>query len=286
VCEADPEKKGEIVALVVGAATSFSTSLGPGLPALEETLRATGAALPDRPESRARPALFACENDHAAVEVLAKSLAGKVHVVSCMVDRICTNRAVEFTPVAGSSDGSGGLGGGRHSVDVACEAYGGQVVVLSKPQEVAGPPFAGDHVLVPAATAEADYLLRRKLLLVNGSHTTLAFMALAQAVPNKKRGLGDGSGGGDGGRGGGGGGTRPGDDDQVVLINDKLTGRHASLPLVTQATGTPAQRRTMMCWAAARILLLLFEWDLEVHCSLLCFPLQHTRPKQVLDPNV
>ena len=38
--------------------------------------------------------LFAAENDHNAVEKLAELLEGKVQVISCMVDRICSTREV------------------------------------------------------------------------------------------------------------------------------------------------------------------------------------------------
>ena len=53
------------------------------------------------------------------------------------------------------------------------EPYGGSLVVLTPPRHVPSPPFEGSHVLVPRSRAEADYLCRRKLLLVNGLHTTL-----------------------------------------------------------------------------------------------------------------
>jgi hypothetical protein len=41
-----------------------------------------------------RPQLFACENDHNAVEQLDARLKGRVEVVPCMVDRICSGREI------------------------------------------------------------------------------------------------------------------------------------------------------------------------------------------------
>lgn len=40
-----------------------------------------------------QPRLFCCENDHDAVAKLKKQLEGRVHVIDCMVDRVCTARA-------------------------------------------------------------------------------------------------------------------------------------------------------------------------------------------------
>ena len=50
--------------MVARAATSLSTSLGPGLGPLGVAL---AEAVPPNPDPRARPALFAGENDHGAV---------------------------------------------------------------------------------------------------------------------------------------------------------------------------------------------------------------------------
>lgn len=38
--------------------------------------------------------LYACENDHAAVEKLKEELKHKVTVLPCMVDRICATRRI------------------------------------------------------------------------------------------------------------------------------------------------------------------------------------------------
>ena len=39
-----------------------------------------------------QPKLFCCENDHDAVLKLKAQLEGKVFVIDCMVDRVCTAR--------------------------------------------------------------------------------------------------------------------------------------------------------------------------------------------------
>ena len=57
--------------------------------------------LPLRDNEEDQPILFACENDHDAVARLKKDLEGRVRVVDCMVDRVCTGRIV--TPDAVSN---------------------------------------------------------------------------------------------------------------------------------------------------------------------------------------
>jgi len=148
---------GELLA----RATSFSCSLGG---AMASVLLPLLSSLPKRDQSD-QPLLFACENDHAAVESLQRKLADRVGVVSCMVDRVCTGCVV-------SGEG----------VDVVAEPWRGSIVVLD-------PKLHGDHnsvrlpfcpsvVTVPGCEREAEYLCERKLSLVNGMHTVLAFMTL------------------------------------------------------------------------------------------------------------
>lgn len=45
-----------------------------------------------------QPKLFCCENDHDAVMKLKAQLKGKVFVIDCMVDRVCTARESPRTP--------------------------------------------------------------------------------------------------------------------------------------------------------------------------------------------
>jgi len=200
-------------------ANSFSCSLNKGLPDLKRLL----SNLPVRADP---PKLFACENDHEAVEQLAADLSGKVAVVPCMVDRICSKRDIH-------PDGT---------LDVQAEPWGGQIVVLpplqqqqqqqqkrreNNPEIVAVPnahknlfnwldpiwdfylslpesspnsqlkddkdgeesaaaaiPFGGPAVVKTETQEQANYYSKRKLLLVNGAHTTLAFLTLAKELKN------------------------------------------------------------------------------------------------------
>ena len=214
-----------LLEMVVGAASSFSTSLGPGISTLAQELML--ASLPVCSNSKDRPGLFAGENDLVAVAELARHLDGRANVVKCMVDRICTDRIVEVQP------------NGRRFINVKCEPHRGTMVVLSPPQAIPSPPFGGANILVSRVASQSDYLCRRKLLIVNGLHTTLAFLTLAQAVPR-------------------------GTSEEVALVDDKLNGKLAALPLIKLDTASQAQRRLMWCWSAARLLVLLNEVDVEV----------------------
>jgi len=108
------------------------------------------------------------------VEELASALKGRVHVVSCMVDRICTGRAIKgpSSEIGNSIDGESPSKGGKSSagpsreVAVTSEPYGGSLVVLTPPPWVNAPPLVGPGVLVPRVSAQADYLCARKLLMV------------------------------------------------------------------------------------------------------------------------
>merc|ERR550514_198109 len=97
---------------------------------------------------------------------------------------------------------------------------------------MAVPPFRGAGVRWPSSAAEAHFLHRRKILTVNGTHTTLAFLTLSLHEPPPKAGLptGDyellravqsedaaGAGGGTGGAGATGGGESGDNDDDDEL---------------------------------------------------------------------
>ena len=147
---------------LLSRATSFSCSLGG---AMEGVLLPLLSTLPECDDQREPPLLFACENDHAAVESLQRKLAGRVDVVSCMVDRVCTGCEV-------SGEG----------VDVVAEPWRGSIVVLDPrlhgEDKSVRLPFCPSVVTVPGCEREAEYLCERKLSLVNGMHTVLAFMTL------------------------------------------------------------------------------------------------------------
>eukprot|EP00951_Prasinocladus_malaysianus_P023894 scaffold204559_cov53-Prasinocladus_malaysianus.AAC.1 len=74
---------------IISNATSFSCSIGPKVndiigPVLEKNVKKMPLEM--------RPKLFACENDHGAVEKLGERLKGRIEVIPCMVDRICSGR--------------------------------------------------------------------------------------------------------------------------------------------------------------------------------------------------
>jgi len=193
---------------VVKGAASFSCSLGPAMAAV--VVPTLTEALPVR-ELSEQPILFACENDEDEVNQLKTALAGRARVVKCMVDRVCTERTI-------GADGR---------VHVKAEPWGGSIVTLEPnlPQV----PFAADVVRVPSSHLEARYLGQRKLSLVNGMHTVLAFMTLqAHFVPH--------------------------DDDLEghLLENDQVLLKYAHM--------TRAQQRTVEAWRTARAYMLLREF--------------------------
>jgi len=141
---------------VVERATSFSCSLGSAMSKVIQPLLSTLPLVPREEQ----PLLFACENDHGAVATLKKQLEGRVFVVDCMVDRVCTGREID-------EDG----------VHVQAEPWRGSIVVL-EPNLTSRVPFCSTVATVPSSAREAAYLSDRKLSLVNGMHTVLAFMTL------------------------------------------------------------------------------------------------------------
>lgn len=146
---------------LITEADTLSCSLGPFMePVLTRLLGLRGAGRP-------KPTLYCCENDHDAVARLKASVGDAATVVDCMVDRISSTRTVD---AAGAT------------VRIEAEAWKGTIVPLDPAVNRARPPPFGSgngaDVLAPATDAEASYLSDRKLALVNGMHTTLAFLTL------------------------------------------------------------------------------------------------------------
>lgn len=77
---------------LIKKATSFSTSIGPKVSDVIAPRLVNGR---DKVPLEMRPKLFACENDHNAVENLKELLKGRIEVIPCIVDRICSDRVVE-----------------------------------------------------------------------------------------------------------------------------------------------------------------------------------------------
>ncbi|KAG5175263.1 mannitol 1-phosphate dehydrogenase [Tribonema minus] len=201
-----------ILAALIARATSYSTSLGPGL---ADTVLPLLGGLPADAAAEQRPALYACENDHAAVHSLAQELEGRVDVVDCMVDRICTERTIS-----------------AEFVGIGTEPHPGEVVVITPPKTAPLPPLGGDNIRWPKIAAEAEYWCQRKLLMVNGMHTCLAFMTLCKHEP----------------------GGLSGDGWKEHTLN-------------TMATADEAERRRMWVWAVARCLFIAWEHEPEVIAS-------------------
>jgi hypothetical protein len=101
----------------------------------------------------------------------------------------------------------------------------GEVVILNAPDSAPLPAFRGENIMCPASEAEASYFCRRKITVVNGSHTTLAFLTLCR----------------------------------------NETGNVAKdHPLMTYETASPSDQQVIWQWAVGRLLLILYEHDLEV----------------------
>jgi len=148
----------DLIASVIARATSFSCALGP---VMADVMTEHLISLPDV-EDEARPVLYACENDHSAVEKLQFTLRTKVEAVPCMVDRICADLTV-------SEDAT--------TVNVTAEGHEGSIVVLNQ-QSNFDSALAGDQVQEPENETDSSYLYRKKLLTVNGMHTVIAFRTL------------------------------------------------------------------------------------------------------------
>ena len=235
---------------LAACATSVSSSLGPALQkGLEPLVAALGRADPAR-LGGGTLRLYAAENDHAAVEKLgARDEYRALRLLPLLVDRVCTACDVSESEVA-----------------TRAEPWQGEIVLMTPPDTtprprtglrlvLARPPFAGPTIRLPESDAEAHFLHRRKILTVNGTHTTLAFLTLALHEPPPHTGLPagdyellravlDGGGDGDGG---------DEDDDELLRVEET--------------------QRMAWSWCVARQLLLLFEFPSEVARAALGCPL-------------
>lgn len=285
-------------------ATSLSCSLGP---ALETGMAPLLAAL-----SRAQPPpsgaageggaagggaadgmrLYAGENDHDAVARLAATPAVTslgLRVAPLLVDRVCTDRVISAAGVETVAEAWGGEIVVMPTVhppkadapDAPQPADGGAAAAAAPPPDsktlarrrlLAVPPFRGAGVRWPSSAAEAHFLHRRKILTVNGTHTTLAFLTLSLHEPPPKVGLPSGDyellralprdGGGMATAG-------SGDSDELLRAMAReeagvgSAGESGDDDDDDQLQVEETHRQTW-CWAVARQLLLLFECSEEV----------------------
>jgi len=250
---------------LAASATTLSCSLGPalssGLGPLAQAIRRVDV------EGRGgRLRLYAAENDHAAVERLAATpvveggLEGMpIKMVPLLVDRVCTTRTITAS-----------------QVDTAAEAWPGEIVVMTPPVEaddgddeafatgeaaptsetvdvqrrrlLVAPPFSGAGVRWPKSTAEAHFLHRKKILTVNGTHTTLAFHSLAVHEPPPHMGL------------------PLGDHELLRAVADDEGADEGADDEAAQDAALQVEETYRMAWSwvVARQLLLLYESDAEV----------------------
>lgn len=159
----------------VTCASSYSCAIGGkdltgALEPLIAAIRAV-AAEGDRDKSTLPP-LYACENDHEAVVKLGQSAGGQhLEMVPVLVDRVCTERRI-------SESGT---------LDIVTEPYAGDLVIPPLCCQLRGAlPFGGPTVKQPSTAEGMEFLHRKKILTVNGTHTTLAFLTLVKAEPKTK----------------------------------------------------------------------------------------------------
>jgi len=209
---------------VAAVATSSSVSLGP---ALEKGLAPLAKALRRRTK---RLVCYAAENDHDAVERYSKK-EKTFRLVPLLVDRVCTGRDLSAK-------------GNSYVLDTTTEPWRGEIVVMrgddaddDEDDNNDAFPFAGPGVYRPPSAAASEFLHRRKILTVNGTHTTLAFLTLAAREPPPHRGL------------------PKGDYELVRCIAEAEDDDFLD--------AEEAYRQTW-CFVVARQLLLLFESDVEV----------------------
>eukprot|EP00930_Biecheleria_cincta_P073019 TRINITY_DN60358_c0_g1_i1.p1 TRINITY_DN60358_c0_g1~~TRINITY_DN60358_c0_g1_i1.p1 ORF type:complete len:1024 (-),score=172.60 TRINITY_DN60358_c0_g1_i1:119-3190(-) len=166
VLSADPVIMRELVM----RATSYSMAVGGNF--MERAFDPLARALKQVNAERnptILPQLYCCENDHDSVNDLRSKLTGCVDVLPVLVDRVCSS--VEFL--------------GDSMIDVRTESFDGDVVIPPNTSFSTIPvPFAGTNVHEPSTELGASFLHRKKLLTVNGTHTTLAFLTLVDKEPD------------------------------------------------------------------------------------------------------
>eukprot|EP00440_Ansanella_granifera_P074772 gb/GFBE01081143.1/.p1 GENE.gb/GFBE01081143.1/~~gb/GFBE01081143.1/.p1 ORF type:complete len:950 (+),score=198.27 gb/GFBE01081143.1/:1-2850(+) len=154
------------IEIAASAAAGAAQAAGTALDTAAAVARSAGLK-PPRSKLLPPPPLYCCENDHDAVHDLEDWLGGKMSVVPVLVDRVCSD--IEFNGT---------------TIEVGTEKYVGDMVF---PPGMGGSmplPFAGANVHEPVTELGSQFLHQKKLLTVNGTHTTLAFLTLLQAEPD------------------------------------------------------------------------------------------------------
>eukprot|EP01134_Creolimax_fragrantissima_P006205 CFRG6205T1 len=221
-------KDKQLIGGIVRSATSFSCSIGAkGLQSVVVNMLKAGGLLKKPtatvveeekeedeldPNTGNLPHLYACENDHAAVEELAEVVKSAVQVYPVLVDRICTDRRITEEGVyidteeysgelvvmvpEGEDDGDDDEGSfsaeeteaylpsSRGDLDKDYDSDDDEDDVLN-PGEQPSPWGAAENAIMPGDSAVSRFLHRRKILGVNGLHTTLGFMTLCAEEPDR-----------------------------------------------------------------------------------------------------
>eukprot|EP00388_Colpodella_angusta_P005609 GDKJ01017242.1.p1 GENE.GDKJ01017242.1~~GDKJ01017242.1.p1 ORF type:complete len:697 (+),score=133.97 GDKJ01017242.1:1-2091(+) len=146
-------------------------------------------------------------------------------VIHCMVDRICSQRVVE-----------------KDAIKIEAEPFKGEIVVMGLPANATKPPFAGENVRIPRLLSSAKYFANRKILMVNGLHTVIAFMSLVKK------------------------------DKERILKEREMKKKHSTsfsytigdIPLLLDDEMSDKEKRMFYCWMVGRVLLVFFEHDLNV----------------------
>lgn len=166
VLSADPAIMRELVM----RATSYSMAVGGNF--MERAFDPLAQALRQVNEGETPtnlPQLYCCENDHDSVNDLRLKLSGCVDVQPVLVDRVCAS--VEFLT--------------ESKIDVRTESFDGDIVIPPHTSLATIPvPFEGTNVHEPSTELGASFLHRKKVLTVNGTHTTLAFLTLVDKEPD------------------------------------------------------------------------------------------------------
>eukprot|EP00187_Rhodella_violacea_P016308 CAMPEP_0184719728 /NCGR_PEP_ID=MMETSP0314-20130426/9355_1 /TAXON_ID=38298 /ORGANISM="Rhodella maculata, Strain CCMP 736" /LENGTH=773 /DNA_ID=CAMNT_0027183655 /DNA_START=78 /DNA_END=2399 /DNA_ORIENTATION=+ len=214
-------KDDELKGLVAKRATSASTALGPFLEVALTSFLKVGGLM--EKETDQGIIVYGCENDHKMVETLAEKLKMYCRLVPVLVDRICSDRKI-----------------GRNTISIEAESYEGEIIVKMPGDDDAdgeddfdakddSPWDAADNVTVVDRTDMWAFFRQKKILTVNGLHTTLAFLTLDTY-------------------------ERP---DHMGLPK----GDHK---LITYATATDEQKRIISSWVIARVLMIMDEFPLEL----------------------
>lgn len=141
-------------------AAEMSKSMSCSLGRCDSVLSPILSRFPYCPKTEQRN-LYACENDDRSVRRLRYSLHGKVNVVQCVVDLICTGKRVT-----------------QDNIDVYTEKHPGSIFVFDDDidSEIPSNEIAFDMETMDDPGI-SDYIFTEKLLLLNSLHAIVALLS-------------------------------------------------------------------------------------------------------------